>query len=538
MPDNQSDNDYFDVVIVGGGFGGNAQAAAILKRQLAIHHRTNTRKLRISIIEKSPARLFGGVAYSLASSEHQTNTPAAVMALLRGDTTDVQSVVGAKALRKVMQRDQMPAVVERTVMRLKALAEKRGHVVQFVSDEVVNIEGITSGSSGVTATNVHTINGRTFKADALVLASGTSRSVAHPAVLELLESVPREMRDKVVIDFWREREKVEGIFEDARRHRRATGNGVDVLVIGTGLTGLDAVVTANAHKFFEGFVRGDVPNTMTLVSRGGNRHPTADYTRPMPTIEYADLTQRWADRLSYAGQTPAQELRDFVVGVYDHYRDLGFENWQITRAIAPHAARFVHSANIDKDAAWSLLRQHSSLVATTSVGVGGKANGLLDRLVNADAVQITTGEITDISYDRFSGDFTSSLNIRDGRTDGFSHFAVISALGTDLSPDAEHNRDYTRRLLEQGIVVPHQSGRGYEVTDEGFLRGSNGRIYGLGSLTVGSMTELYGRTGPLALNAEACAILAEQNAEQITLLANGRIANALPKIDAPAFAKA
>ncbi len=527
--------DYFEVVIVGGGFAGNAAAASILHQQLATKG-SQSRKLRIRIIEKDAARLFGGVAYSLASAEHVTNTPAAVMSLIHTDTASLRRELEGDdtAFRQVMPRKAVAVHVKRMTTALASRAAKRGHIVEFLTDEVVSTDAIRHAAHGVVGAHVKTIRNQHYRADALVLSYGTTRSVAHPAVLNLLTTTPKDMQARIVVDYWRQQAQVEKIFADARE--RGVSRDADILVIGTGLTSLDAALTAQARGIFGD--RFDKFATMTLVSRHGNFHPAADYTKSMPHISYDDILERWASQVSYVGQSTETVVSDFIERLYEEYNDKGFENWQITRVIAPHAARFVRAANIDMDVVWGLLREHSSLVATTSVGVGRDADKALDDLIDHEHVSIEAGSITGLEViTRGDHRFHSTFVSAEGGRRSQEHFAVISALGTDLNVQSQdNNRSVLSDLLRAGVVQPHRSERGLSVADQGHLEGSNGRIFGLGTLVAGSMTELYGRTGPLAMNAEAVTLLAEQIGRQVILLANGVRPSDLPKIQAPAFA--
>ena len=235
------------VAIVGGGYSGALQAINLLR------HGTG----RVTLIERED-RLARGVAYSTPHPEHLLNVRAASMSAFAHEPAhfaDWLSLHGGTS-HDFAQRRLYGAYLEELLAEAGAAAGER---LQRLRGEAVNIAH--DGEREV----VQLATGETIAADAAILSVG---NLAPPVP----NSIPSSLLDRIyVADPW--------------TTEIAAGLGRDsiVLLIGTGLTSIDAALTLDAAGF-EGRIlalsrRGLVPRAH--AEPGGHPVPLAQAPEPI-----------------------------------------------------------------------------------------------------------------------------------------------------------------------------------------------------------------------------------------------------------------
>lgn len=216
------------IAIVGGGYAGTIEAIELLRHTDA----------QITLIERTE-RLARGAAYSTRHADHLLNVRAAKMSAFAdapNHFADWLAVLGAGDAAGFAQRRLYGAYIEEI---LSDAAVAAGERLQIVKDEVV---AITSEAEGET---IHLARGGTLQADAVILSIGNLAP-------NLPVALPPDLPEGVYVpDPWA------GDIASGLTSKDA------VLLIGTGLTAIDAALTLEASGF-EGRIkaisrRGMVP---------------------------------------------------------------------------------------------------------------------------------------------------------------------------------------------------------------------------------------------------------------------------------------
>jgi len=247
------------IAILGGGFTGAMTLANLLR-----HRNASEPPLHVVMIDRQAA-IGEGIAYRTNDPRHLLNVPASRMSAWPDRPDDflnfAQSNDPAVRPGDFLPRKTYGQYIRQTLNDLAESADDR------ISAEVVRddaTELLPSGSSGWT---IQTAAGRTVEAQAVVLALGhrppddvfgrrwagpRSRFVANPwAALVLSQIAPNE----------------------------------PVLVLGSGLTAVDAILTLG---------RADRAAPIIVVSRRGLM-PMSHLPRPQPAADVSDMLSRWLD---------------------------------------------------------------------------------------------------------------------------------------------------------------------------------------------------------------------------------------------------
>lgn len=255
------------VVIVGAGAAGSLSALHLLRT--AARRSTN---LEVLLLDPTP-RWARGVAFGTPDLEHLLNVPASGMSAFPEQPThfvswlerqDPQAAVDPAAF---VSRAQWALYLDDTLS--EAVAATAGQVrLRHVRERAVGVRRTSSGASVVTSA------GRELAADAVVVATG----LPHVG----FEWAPQALRDSAffVADPWRP-----GALDVVRRDHAGPS---DVLVVGTGLTMVDVVLSLSGAPN-----RAD--RNLHAISRKG-RLP-ASHASELVLAAIPDVTQ-WGDELS------------------------------------------------------------------------------------------------------------------------------------------------------------------------------------------------------------------------------------------------
>jgi uncharacterized NAD(P)/FAD-binding protein YdhS len=247
------------IAILGGGFTGAMTLANLIR-----FGSESEVPLHVMMIDRQAA-IGEGVAYRTNDPRHLLNVPANRMSGWPDRPDDflkfAQSIDPSVNPGDFVPRKVYGQYIRRT---LHELAESAG---ERISAEVVRDDATQLRPSGVGGWSIRTAGGRTIRADAVVLALGhrppddvfgkrwsgpRSRFVANPwAALVLSQISPDE----------------------------------PVLVLGSGLTAVDAILTLG---------RSDRPAPIIVVSRRGLM-PMPHLPHPKPAADVSDMLARWLD---------------------------------------------------------------------------------------------------------------------------------------------------------------------------------------------------------------------------------------------------
>jgi uncharacterized NAD(P)/FAD-binding protein YdhS len=167
------------VTIIGAGFCGTMSAVYLL--------RTSRAPIHIRLVEKNPAQIGRGVAYSTREDYHLLNTPAGRMSALpndpdhfvhwierRNELTETSwwptGAVRDAYLPRRCYGDYLAELLHDTIK------QSSQHTVELVADEVISVDAQPTGDLAV-----RTKSGACWGADACVLALGNAEPTAPPS---------------------------------------------------------------------------------------------------------------------------------------------------------------------------------------------------------------------------------------------------------------------------------------------------------------------------------------------------------------------
>jgi uncharacterized NAD(P)/FAD-binding protein YdhS len=384
-----------DIVIIGGGFCGTALAVHLL--------RSGDPALRVTLVE--PAKLGRGVAYGTTREEHVLNVPAGSMSLDPADPQDFVAFARARvrdatALSLLPRRLYGDYVLDRLASAM-ATSQATLRPARTTAERVRR-----QGERFV----VELADGRRLQADDVVLATGHGPTKL-PAELDAQD--PRIVRDP-----WRSMDDLAG--------RR-------VLLVGTGLTAVDVVLTLRARGH-----RGPVH----AVSRHGRwplpHLPTVRWTG-QPVKNRAETAPRTADGLAEWLRNHIREARSEGLpwqAVLESVRHVTAKLWERlpdderARLLQHHRADWEIARHRVPAASWEVLQgaADEGWLVTHAGGLGG-----MD-LAGFECIVLCTGNESDPR--KFEGElWRGLLQDRLVQADRHGLGVVTDDHGATLGPD-------------------------------------------------------------------------------------------------------
>ncbi len=293
----------YDVAIIGAGFSG---------AMVAVHLARNAKNLRLLVVDKGGA--FGrGVAYSEGPVQHLLNVPAAKMSAFPDEPHDF--------LNWARARGGEIEGVETSQISTDAFLPRQVYG-EYVSD-IFEKARVASNTIEIRQTEIIDVEDL---GEALVLQDATGRKcTVAKLVLALGNFVPGDpsTRDR---DFRRSARYLNSPWDPHTLHHLSGDE--DVLILGSGLTGLDLLVSLSKIKH-----RG----TMHVISRRG--------LFPQPHQKYTPQPDRFHDReLPHTIRGLARLVRREVKAAVG--QDI---NWRaIIDALRPHTQNLWKSLNIEE----------------------------------------------------------------------------------------------------------------------------------------------------------------------------------------------
>lgn len=409
------------VAIVGGGFSGTMVAANLARKGID------------SVVIESAGRAGQGVAYSTCEPAHVLNVRAEVMSAWAHDLEDFVRVAEAEGgnRRDFVQRRQFG----RYLRGLLDDAIASGHVC-LVETQATSADRDGDGWA------VGLGNGETLRASGLVLAIGNQPPEPLPFARESSRAINNPWGSEA---------------SAAVEHLAATGD--DALLVGTGLTMVDAVLSLDAAGH-----RGRI---VGLSRRGLIPRGHADFT-PAP-VDVSDVPQgnvrplwRWLRR------------RGAEVGwraAVDSLRPHSQRLWQ--GLPAGERRRFARHAR-----PWWDVHRHR---------IAPEVAQRVHELVAEGRLEIVAGRIQSVEEDE-SG-LTVAYRRRGGSRAVEARFAYMINCTGPLGTISRTRDPMLRRMLAHGLARPDPLGIALDVDEQSRVFGST-RAWAMGPLTKGRYWEI------------------------------------------------
>lgn len=406
------------IAIIGGGFAGVVSALRLVQ--------SSTAPIRLIIIG-SEAELGRGIAYSTDNPNHLVNGLAQGFGIVPEQPLHLVEWLRANAAQhgwslpagSTFEASFPPRWLYGTYVQetlAQALAEQ---------GERVTFEHLQARATGLSRQGqryqVRTDRGR-VEADAVVLATGLQ-----PRAGLAVEGPTEGAASKVINRLWE---------QDAWR---AVANDRRLLVLGSSLTALDSIISAEDAGF-----RGEY----TVLSRRGVLVQTREEVPVWPDV--LDPQALPATLATLVGR--AQQARRQI-------RQQGAHGQQITLAIRPHVPAMWQRATVaDKLRFIRYLRPYWENILHRAAPESGKR---LDAVVEAGRLRRKVGQLLTLALQP-SGQVQVTWRPRgSGETQTFEVDRVVDAHGFEF--DWQQSRDpLVRDVLANGLVRPHDTGFGIE----------------------------------------------------------------------------
>lgn len=437
------------IAIVGGGAAGAAVVCELLRQAAASDTRV-ARALTWFVGHHLPGR---GVAYGTIDEQHLLNARASGMSLFADRPADFLDYAAARGVSAdgahFLPRSLYGDYVETTIARLlKTLPS--GFTFTARSTEVTGLKSLVDRGF-----SIRTSEGDDIRADSVVLALGSLPPAELPGV-----STTALASGAYATNAW-----------NWPKPRRPPAH---VLVIGTGLTAVDVLLSAATRW----------PNArLTAVSRRGC-FPAIHSDRPATAkAEHVALIGqlvgqpdigRWLRELRALADTPDVDWRSLV----DAVRGAGPALWQSLDAV--QRGRFLRHLR----ARWETLRHR--LPPRTAAAI--------QRLRDEGRLQVIAARVREVD----GGEPWLRIRLQPRATrqslDVAANF-VVQATGFE-SATASTPHALTRQLIRDGMAVADPFDLGFAAEPDGRLRSADGRVRddlrAIGTLMRGTLWECTG----------------------------------------------
>lgn len=410
------------VVIVGGGYSGTMIAAELARRGVA------------SVLVDGSGREGRGTAYATHESAHLLNVIAAKMGAWADKPEDfAEEVAGEYESDAYVPRQRYGEYLS------GILQEARGTgLVTVVPGKARAAE--QSGDGWL----VTLADGTPVGGQALVLAQGNQP----PTLPSLARGLPPEL---FVNDPWSEAGRKAIV--------RGAGSGGDVLLIGTGLTMVDVVLSLDEAR-----LRGRITalSRRGLIPRAHAEHGVAPVT--LEEVPQRSLKRLWRWLLNRGA---AVGWRAAVDSLRPHsqtlWQGLGeAEQWRFLRHVRP----------------WWDVHRHR---------IAPEVAGRIKRLVQLGQLEIVAGRVTDM--------WPANQNIgvaikRRGKAEAVEHqFALVVNCTGPLGSISASPDPLIKSLFEQGLARPDALDLGLNVDEKSRVEGAD-RAWAVGPLSKGKFWEI------------------------------------------------
>jgi putative glutamine amidotransferase len=480
-----------EIIQVGAGFTGTATLVQYLRK---LNANPEAGPVRVTVYERNPHFLAGGLAYGAAGNEHHVNVEAQYLSLDPDNKHDFVDWLrqarhsgwyGEESSLNVPMDLTIPtgevesAAVQRRLYQYylsQRLTEEMTRAANLgVADVRFEFDEVTAAARTAQGFSVTFGSGETRNATHLVLTTGHGPTKPLPFLRDGAALAP----DQVIIDQWFQKDRLQTLLDDdSVRH---------LTVIGSGLSAMDVVKSAAEAGFFF-----NPESSITLVSRGGHLHPVLDlsqkYAEPVIDIDRLAIPQTVED-------VPA-----FVTTLFAGLKEQGLAtigrehtNEEIFFSMTARADDFFARTTVRPNELMGLLKKHSSLITTTAVSMAPEIGNVVMGLIGQGRVRVLSSEPVAVEKDENG----LSLVMKDGSrlfTNG-----IVSTTPPQSDPTSV---PVFSSLLQQGTVRKEdETGLGLDM-DLGTYRpiDANGnpvdRLFVAGPIVSGEVMK-HGRVGPL-----------------------------------------
>ena len=411
------------VVIIGGGFSGTMLAAQLARRGVS------------SVLIAGGGRAGQGIAYSTTENAHLLNVPAGRMGAWADRPDDFAEAVAAEGYEPddFVPRRRYGEYLSSILNEARA----SGHLT-VIEGEAVSAEPNGEGWQ------VRLADGSRILAHGLALAQGNQAPQKLPFA--------RGVDDKYFVnDPWSD--------EGRAAMARAAASGGDVLLIGTGLTMVDVVLSLDEAR-----MRGRIValSRRGLAPRSHAEHGVAQVS--LEQIPQGSLAKLWRWLLNHAAAVGWRAAMD---SIRPHNQAL----WQSLDT--SEQRRFLRHAR-----PWWDVHRHR---------IAPEVAGRIRRLVQLGRLEIVAGRITDM----WVTDGTLDVAIkRRGKAGTVDHqFALAINCTGPLGSISASGDGVLRSLFEAGLARADGLDLGLEVDGRSRISGAQ-RAWALGPLTKGRYWEI------------------------------------------------
>ena len=412
-----------DVIIIGGGFSGTMLAAQLAQRGLG------------SVIVEARGRAGRGTAFSTPEEVHLLNVPASKMSAWPDRPGDFAEAVSADGYDPTdfVPRRRFGAYL--TAILNDALASGQASLVRGEA---------TSARPEADGWLVSMADGSNLRGRALALAQGNQPPDPLRAAVGISPSL-------FVNDPWSD--------EGRAAVSRVAGSGGDVLIVGTGLTMVDVVLSLDSA--------GHQGRIVALSRRGLT--PRAHAPVDPATVEANDIPQGSVTALWRWLRTRGSQLgwRAAIDSLRPHsqalWRSLGDREQR----------RFLRHAR-----PWWDVHRHR---------IAPEVAAVLKRLIGEGRLEIVAGRI--VSMRQGNRELVAGIKRRGTSEARERHFALGVNCTGPLGALERSEDGVLRNLFDTGLARPDALGIGLDIDERSRVAGAE-RLWAMGPLTKGALWEI------------------------------------------------
>jgi len=419
----KSDAGAADVVIIGGGYSGTMLAAQLVKRGLT------------SIILEGRGRAGKGTAFSTPEAVHLLNVPAGRMSAWPDKADDFADAVADEGFEPAdfVPRRRFGAYVSAILDEARASG-----CATVIDGQAVDA---TPAETGWTVTLA---DGAEIEAKALALAHGNQP----PEPLRAAEGISPNL---FVNDPWSD--------EGRAAVRHVAEEGGDVLIVGTGLTMVDVVLSLDAA--------GHQGRIVALSRRG------------LTPRAHAPFEPVAVER----GEVPHGSVR----GLWRWLRKRGAEQgWRgAVDSLRPHSHALWHA--LDEEQQKRFLRHARPWWDVHRHRIAPEVAAVLKRLIAEGRLEIVAGRLK--SMREGNRELVAGIQRRRKSETREQHFALGVNCTGPLGAIGRSEDGVLRSLFEAGLARPDWLGMGLDVDGRSRVAGAE-RLWAVGPLTKGRFWEV------------------------------------------------
>ena len=428
------------IAIVGGGFSGTLVLAHLIK---------TGGNFAVDLFE-ARAQCGPGIAYGTCEAPHLLNVQADRMGAFEADDFHrwLQWEKSAADANAYVPRALYGRYLKDVMARTLNEARRRGIRVRIIEAAVTDISLRKDGMMMLTA------GGRGSEADTVVLATGNFP----PRPLVALSRAAHHSR-RYVSDLWRANTKLSD-------HVGALAKGDTALILGTGLTAVDAILTLRAAGFDGKIVAMSRHGRLPLAQKEGTRIPWTLTVRPEDVRPTARALLAWLRRESRLAEAEGVGWRS----VFDAVRPFTRRLW---RALdSRERARVLRKFSL-----WNIHRHRMAPAVHAEI----------EMLRETGRLEVIAAQCS--SIERRFGGFTVRFRRKNAAAgESLRPALVMNCIGPEYDV-ARIDHPLMKNLLRRRLVVRSPSG-GIAARDGVVAEGRNeDRIFAIGPLMIGELFE-------------------------------------------------